>query len=162
MQFKNLIGLGIAMLFVAGCSGGEPTVGGSGGDNGERSSQAIFDEGCEGRNDILDTDKIGLDVGTINTYEEFLASLSRGALRRALNVAGPGPKVPLRPEQEQNLLASLEASVERGDGETDFSDPRISAQNSYHLIWYGEIDTKRVVNNQAGENEGFCVRAVAF
>ena len=157
MRTKNLIGLAIAMLFVAGCSGGEPTVGSSEGDNGERSSQAIFDEACEGRTDILDTTTIGLDIRTIPSYEEFLASLSRGALKRAQNVGGPGQIVPLRPEQEQNLLASLKASVERGDRDTDFSDPRSTEQNSYDLIWYGEIDTKRSVNNQAGENEGFCV-----
>lgn len=157
MYKRCVVGLAAAVVAVAGCAGTESGDVVADGVGSDAMASTTYDDACKGQPDILEVTRIRLDVGTITTYDEFLASMSRGALKAAQGIGGPGQTIPLNSEQEESLLASLQASVEKNNGDTDFSNPRNTDVGAYDLIWHGQMDTKRSVNNRAGDNERFCV-----
>jgi len=125
----------------------------SSGFGGSGESSVIFDDACAGRSDIIDTSELMSAASSVSSKQDVIAGMSDTAVMRAENM-GSRP-VEISASQKDTLLASLEASVLANEDGHDFSEGL--RQGSYDVVWYGEVDTKRVINNQAGDDEGFCI-----
>jgi|GEM_PF-5748422 len=155
---RNIAIGGVATAVVAGVFFGlnkntSNEVSVSSGFGGSSESNVIFDDACAGRSDIIDTSELMSAASSVSSKQDVIAGMSDTAVMRAENM-GSRP-VEISASQKDTLLASLEASVLVNEDGHDFSEGL--RQGSYDVVWYGEIDTKRVINNQAGDDEGFCI-----